>query len=79
MNWRTTARLLLGTILSLLGLLWILQGVDVVRIQPVLCAADCQPITGGSIGWLTAGVVTVVLGLIVLLRPSVVSALRRRR
>jgi hypothetical protein len=60
-------------ILTLLGLLWILQGADVVRIRPILCVADCQPITGGSPSWLAIGVVTLVVGL------AVVGVLRRRR
>ena len=60
-------------VLILLGLLWILQGADVVRIRPILCFANCQPITGGSPGWLAIGVVTLVVGL------RVVGVLRRRR
>ncbi len=70
---RKTARVVVGTALILLGLLWILQGADVVRIRPILCVADCQPITGGSPGWLAIGVFTLVVGL------AVVGALRRRR
>jgi hypothetical protein len=58
--------------LILLGLLWILQGADVVRIRPILCVADCQPITGGSLSWLTIGVVILVVGL-------GVAGVRRRR
>lgn len=63
MKWRKTARTVGGTVLALLGLLWILQGADVVRIRPILCVADCQPITDGSPGWLAVGVVTLVAGL----------------
>ncbi|WP_040421256.1 hypothetical protein [Actinopolymorpha alba] len=66
-------RIVLGVVLTLLGLLWILQGADVVRIRPILCVADCQPITDGSLGWLAVGVVTLALGL------RVVGVLRRRR
>ncbi|MER7334062.1 MULTISPECIES: hypothetical protein [unclassified Micromonospora] len=54
-----------GVALILLGLLWILQGADLIRIRPILCVADCQPVTGGSPGWLAAGVVTVIAGLAV--------------
>jgi LPXTG-motif cell wall-anchored protein len=67
MSWRKAAKFVLGAVLLLLGLLWTLQGADVVRIQPILCVADCQPITGGSPAWLAIGVVTIVAGLIVLL------------
>ena len=72
-KWRKTARVVVGMVLMLLGPLWILQGADVVRIRPILCFANCQPITGGSPGWLAIGVVTLVVGL------RVVGVLRRRR
>lgn len=72
-KWRKTARVVVGMVLVLLGLLWILQGADVVRMGPILCVANCQPITGGSPGWLAMGVVTLVVGL------RVVGVLRRRR
>lgn len=64
-RWRTTLRVVGGLGLVSLGLLWILQGADVVRIRPVLCVADCEPITGGSSAWLTIGAVTCLSGLFV--------------
>jgi uncharacterized membrane protein YidH (DUF202 family) len=70
---RKTARVVVGMVLILLGLLWILQGADVVRIRPILCVAKCQPLTGGSPVWLAIGVVALVVGL------RVVGVLRRRR
>lgn len=73
MTWRRAARVAGGIVLILLGLLWTLQGADLVRIRPVLCVANCRPITGGSPAWLIIGVVTVVVGLVVL------GVLRRRR
>jgi hypothetical protein len=72
-KWHGTARVVVGMVLILLGLLWILQGADVVRIRPILCLANCQPITGGSPLWLAIGVVTSAVGL------RVVGVLRRRR
>lgn len=69
---RRTARVVVGMALVLLGLLWIIQGADVVRLRPILCVADCQPITGGSPVWFAIGVVTLIVGL------GVVGALRRR-
>ncbi|MGW4794446.1 hypothetical protein ACWEPC_18775 [Nonomuraea sp. NPDC004297] len=70
MRWRRAARTVGGTLLILLGLLWILQGADVVQIDPILCVADCRPITGGSPGWLAAGVVAAAVGLVlVMMRP----------
>lgn len=53
---------LLGTILALLGLLWFLQGSDLVHIKPILCFANCQPITGKSITWQIAGVIFFIVG-----------------
>lgn len=74
MSWRSAARMLAGIVLTLLGLLWILQGADLVRIAPILCVADCEPVVGGSPGWLAAGVVTALIGLTVAAAPW-----RRRR
>jgi hypothetical protein len=71
-KWRTTARVVIGVMLTLLGLLWILQGADVLQIRPLLCVAECQPLTGGSAGWLAIGAVTLVVGL------GVTGVLRRR-
>ncbi|WP_223190401.1 hypothetical protein [Nonomuraea terrae] len=62
-----------GAVLVLLGLLWILQGADLVRIRPILCVAECRPLTGGSPAWLAIGVVAVVAGL------ALSGVLRRRR
>lgn len=73
MKWRKTARAAVGMVLILLGLLWILQGADVVRIRPILCVAECHPITGGSLGWFATGIVTLLVGL------TVAGALWRRR
>jgi hypothetical protein len=74
MSVRTLARILLGAVLSLLGLLWLVQGADLVHIRPILCVADCKPLEGGSVGWMTAGALVLVAGLLV-----IASAVRRRR
>jgi len=74
MSLRTLARILLGAVLSLLGLLWLLQGADLVHIRPILCVANCKPLEGGSVGWMTAGALVLVAGLLV-----IASAVRRRR
>jgi hypothetical protein len=44
------------------GVLWILQGSDVLHLNPVLCAADCRPVTGHQPAWQVAGAVTAALG-----------------
>ena len=74
MTLRTLARILFGVALMLLGLLWLLQGADLVHIRPILCVANCKPLEGGSVGWMIAGALLVVVGLLL-----VASGVRRRR
>ncbi len=69
MTWRSIARMTAGIAVALLGLLWALQGADLVRIEPILCAGECEPITGGSTGWLIAGIVSILIGLAVVTVP----------
>jgi hypothetical protein len=57
MSWRNITLLLAGVVLTGLGGLWFLQGADVVHIRPILCAADCKPVTGGSAAWMIAGLI----------------------
>lgn len=71
-NWRKATRLVAGIALVLLGLLWTLQGADLVSIRPILCVGECKPVTGGSSAWLVAGVITTIVGL------GVTGVLRRR-
>jgi hypothetical protein len=71
---RTLARILFGVALTLLGLLWLLQGADLVHIRPILCVANCTPLEAGSVRWMTAGALVLVVGLLV-----IVSGIRRRR
>lgn len=52
----------LGIIMTLLGLLWFLQGSDLIHLKPILCFADCEPITGRSLQWQIIGAVTFVVG-----------------
>ena len=77
-TWRRVARIGAGVVLTLLGLLWVLQGADLVRIEPVGCVAECEPVTGGSAGWLTIGVLAVLAGLILLVGSRLLGAARRR-
>jgi len=74
MNFRALARILFGVALSLLGLLWLLQGADLVHIRPILCVANCTPLEGGSVVWMTAGALVLVAGLLL-----TASGVRRRR
>ena len=52
----------IGLIVALLGMLWLVQGLGVVQIEPILCAGDCEPITGGSVEWTVIGAITLVVG-----------------
>lgn len=60
-------RIVAGLVLVALGGLWVLQGADIIRIQPILCVANCEPLVGGSLTWLIVGLVTLVIGVLLLL------------
>ncbi|MCO8243905.1 MULTISPECIES: hypothetical protein [unclassified Haladaptatus] len=62
MNAKSTVLIVLGGIVALLGLLWIVQGLGIVQIDPILCVADCEPITGGSVQWTVVGVIALFVG-----------------
>ena len=55
------ALILIGFVLVGLGILWALQGAGAVHLRPILCVSNCKPI-GRSPGWLTAGIVSILLG-----------------
>lgn len=78
-TWRAVARVGVAVVMTLLGLLWVLQGADIVRIEPIGCVVECQPITGGSAKWLAIGALTMLGGLVLLGGPRVLGVLRRRR
>ena len=54
--------LVLGIIAVLLGGLWLLQGLGIVQVRPILCFADCAPIQGPSLTWAVVGAVALVVG-----------------
>jgi hypothetical protein len=66
MKFRSLAKILSGVALTLLGSLWLLQGADLVHVRPILCVANCQPLEGGSVGWMIAGALALVVGLLVM-------------
>jgi hypothetical protein len=53
-----------GIIAVLLGLLWLLQGLGLVNVRPILCFADCAPIQGSSSTWAITGAFTLLAGAI---------------
>ena len=59
MKWIVLA---LGGIGVLLGGLWLLQGLGLVHIRPILCFADCAPIQGASMAWASIGAVVLAAG-----------------
>lgn len=54
--------LVLSVIAMLLGALWLLQGLGLVHLRPILCFADCTPIQGPSTTWAVIGAVAVLIG-----------------
>jgi hypothetical protein len=54
--------LIVSVISVLLGGLWLLQGLGVVHIRPILCFADCAPVQGASLTWAIIGLLMVAAG-----------------
>ena len=54
--------LVFGIIAVLLGGLWLLQGLGIVQVRPILCFADCAPVQGPSLVWAVVGAVVLVVG-----------------
>jgi hypothetical protein len=73
---RSVALIVIGVALTLLGLLWFLQGAGAVHIRPILCVSNCKPVTK-STGWLITGVVACIAGVAIAVRSA--RHLRRRR
>jgi len=59
---RITA-LLVGVFALLLGGLWLLQGLGLAHVRPILCFADCAPIQEPSPRWAAIGLLVFVVGL----------------
>lgn len=72
MNAKATVLTILGSIVALLGTLWIVQGLGLIQIGPVLCVADCEPISGNSVQWTVIGALALFAGI-----GSVKAGLRR--
>ena len=62
MNPKAGVLVVLGLIVALLGTLWIVQGLGLIEIGPILCFADCEPITGGSLEWTVIGAIALFVG-----------------
>ena len=53
---------IVGVLAMALGLLWLLQGLDLIHLRPILCVANCEPMEGGSATWAIVGLVTATAG-----------------
>jgi MYXO-CTERM domain-containing protein len=53
----------LGLVGVALGGLWLLQGLDLVHIRPLLCVAECQVVEKGSAVWAVVGAAVGAAGL----------------
>jgi MYXO-CTERM domain-containing protein len=62
-----------GLVAVLLGGLWLLQGLGIVHLQPILCFADCVPVQGPSTTWAVIGGALLAAGV-----AAVLWSLRRR-
>jgi hypothetical protein len=58
--------LIFGVICVLLGSLWLLQGLNLVHIEPVACVAECETIEEFSPLWAIIGFVVVAVGALAL-------------
>lgn len=62
MRWIWMSVLAVALAVSGVGILWFLQGSDLVHIEPIACAGDCEPIVGHHPEWQVAGTVAVLAG-----------------
>lgn len=62
MRWTWISVWVIGVGVVALGMLWILQGSNLVHIEPILCAGDCEPVMGHQPTWQIAGVGAVLTG-----------------
>ncbi len=52
----------IGLMAALLGGRWLLQGLGIVHLQPILCLVDCTPVLGPSAPWAVIGVLMLTAG-----------------
>ena len=53
-------------VFTLLGLLWFLQGAGIIHLNPIMCVAECEPITGTSPLWAIIGAIVFVGGVLLI-------------
>ena len=62
MNPKAIVLTVLGVVVAVLGTLWLVQGLGLIEIRPILCFADCEPIRGGSLLWTVIGAMALFIG-----------------
>jgi len=65
MDTKATVLTILGAFVELLGLLWLGQGLGIVRIRPILTIANSEQISGRSLQWTIIGACTVCVGTVI--------------
>jgi hypothetical protein len=65
---------IVGLVVALLGGLWLVQGLGMVQIRPILCVANCEVLQGPSTTWTLVGLAALLIG-----AALIYIALRRRR
>jgi len=65
MDTKATVMTILGAFVELLGLLWLGQGLGIVRIRPILTIASSEQISGRSVQWTIIGAFTVSAGAVI--------------
>lgn len=58
--WRTLGAV--GVLIIVLGLFWLAQGIGLITVDPILCAASCEPVQAPSPPWQIAGALTALIG-----------------
>lgn len=59
----------IGLVAVLLDVLWLLQGLGIVHLRPILCFTDCDPVHEPSAKWAVTGAAVLAVGVIVMLWP----------
>lgn len=62
MRWIWTSLAVAGLPVIAVGVLWFLQGSDLVHIEPIACATDCEPLVGHRPAWQAAGAAAILTG-----------------
>ncbi len=77
MTWVWRAIALLGVLVTLLGGLWLTQGLGLVHLDPIACVGACEPVEAPSLLWQLTGGVTALVGTALTLLAG--RRLRKRR